>query len=195
MQYTKIEVEVPAGATEVWNTCPSYKGYEASNYGRVRSIPMGSIPVSTLGKNRKKDRVLSQRLNPGGYSIVTLYPSQRPTMRMVHALVLDAFVGPRPPGAMIQHIDGDKINNALSNLRYTTSLSPNGQSGGSATATPYIPAEEVWTVCYRGAPRLSAATLAELAVLITEAAPGEIIEVLPPPATEPDDTVSFNFDE
>jgi hypothetical protein len=31
-----------------------------------------------------------------------------------------AFVGPRPPGLEIRHLDGDPGNNALNNLRYGT---------------------------------------------------------------------------
>lgn len=38
----------------------------------------------------------------------------------VHPLVLEAFVGPRPPGMEACHADGNKTNNALSNLRWDT---------------------------------------------------------------------------
>jgi FixJ family two-component response regulator len=31
-----------------------------------------------------------------------------------------AFVGPRPPGAHVAHYDGNRRNNALSNLRYAS---------------------------------------------------------------------------
>jgi hypothetical protein len=54
---------------------------------------------------------------------------QRPYLRVclrnrrlfrVHVLVLEAFVGPRPPGMVCCHGDGDPTNNALSNLRWDT---------------------------------------------------------------------------
>lgn len=35
-------------------------------------------------------------------------------------LVLEAFVGPRPPGLDGCHNDGNKLNNSLSNLRWAT---------------------------------------------------------------------------
>lgn len=38
----------------------------------------------------------------------------------VHAVVLNAFVGPRPDGMVCRHLDDDKTNNALSNLCWGT---------------------------------------------------------------------------
>lgn len=40
--------------------------------------------------------------------------------RLVHHLVLEAFVGPRPNGMEACHTDDDFSNNALSNLRWDT---------------------------------------------------------------------------
>jgi hypothetical protein len=40
--------------------------------------------------------------------------------RKVYHLVLEAFVGPRPPGTEAMHLDGDRASNALSNLRWGT---------------------------------------------------------------------------
>jgi hypothetical protein len=42
--------------------------------------------------------------------------------RPVHQLVLEAFVGPRPDGALGCHWDDDHENNDLSNLRWCTPL-------------------------------------------------------------------------
>lgn len=40
--------------------------------------------------------------------------------RLVHHLVLEAFVGPKPDGAECRHLDGDPLNNALTNLAWGT---------------------------------------------------------------------------
>jgi hypothetical protein len=46
----------------------------------------------------------------------------RDAERTVHSLVLRAFVGPRPPEHQIDHGDGVKTNNRLSNLEYVTAV-------------------------------------------------------------------------
>ncbi|QZE10566.1 hypothetical protein SEA_SCOOBYDOOBYDOO_251 [Mycobacterium phage ScoobyDoobyDoo] len=42
--------------------------------------------------------------------------------RLVHRLVLEAFVGPCPPGMETRHLDDDPSNNRLSNLCWGTRL-------------------------------------------------------------------------
>ena len=41
-------------------------------------------------------------------------------MRKVHQMVMETFVGPRPDGMETLHINGDKLDNRLVNLRYGT---------------------------------------------------------------------------
>jgi len=42
------------------------------------------------------------------------------TARLLHHLVLEAFIGMRPQGCETRHLDSDKSNNALSNLAWGT---------------------------------------------------------------------------
>ena len=42
--------------------------------------------------------------------------------RYIHHLVTEAFIGPRPAKHDVDHIDGDKTNNTVSNLRYVSRL-------------------------------------------------------------------------
>lgn len=51
---------------------------------------------------------------------VFLYGEDGPRNRFVHRLVLEAFIGPCPPGLECRHIDGDPSNNWLDNLCWET---------------------------------------------------------------------------
>jgi len=65
---------------------------------------------------QSKGRLLSQRLNPSGYRCVKMNHKQTP----IHSLVAELFHGARPDGLVINHIDGDKLNNRPNNLEYCT---------------------------------------------------------------------------
>jgi hypothetical protein len=53
---------------------------------------------------------------------VTLCSNGRQESWFVHQLVAAAFLGPRPDGLEVRHLDGDPLNNAVSNLAYGTRL-------------------------------------------------------------------------
>lgn len=42
------------------------------------------------------------------------------TSRNIHSVVAEAFIGPRPTGMVVRHVDGNRYNNAASNLAYGT---------------------------------------------------------------------------
>lgn len=101
-----------------------------------RSIPWTNdfYEVSDLGRVRSKDRVYERsngrpftaygRLLPvhwsDGYLRVRLNVPGFPKWHMVHKLVMETFVGPRPDGMVIRHLDGSATNCALTNLKYGT---------------------------------------------------------------------------
>lgn len=89
-------------AVEEWRPVEGHPGYEVSDHGRVRH---GA-------------RVLKCSPGPNGYR-KTRFGRGTPDL-YVHHLVLAAFVGPRPDGAVTRHLDGDELNNALANLVYGT---------------------------------------------------------------------------
>lgn len=104
--------------TEVWKAAPGYESlYEVSNQGRVRSVDR-TVTEST-GKTRiARGRVLKARPDGNGYPQVQLWSGNKAKLMRAHALVAAAFIGPRPDGQVIRHLDGDPSNNALSNLAY-----------------------------------------------------------------------------
>ena len=86
--------------------------YEVSDHGRVRCLPRKWVP---------KARILKVVHSPGKYPQVGLFNRPKRTLtRMVHQLVAEAFIGPCPDGMEICHLDGDRSNNRLDNLRYDT---------------------------------------------------------------------------
>jgi hypothetical protein len=102
---------------ERWIPVHRFEGsHEVSNLGRVRSLDHRD----RLGR-LFKGRMLSARLNMGGYEAVRLRTiSHKTATYPVHRLVLESFIGPRPPGYHCCHFDGDKTHNNLANLRWDT---------------------------------------------------------------------------
>ena len=58
--------------------------------------------------------------NKNGYLRVHLIRAGKTRSVFVHALVLLAFVGPRPLGYDIDHVNGVRSDNRLANLEYVT---------------------------------------------------------------------------
>lgn len=74
-------------------------------------------------KNRRKERwsrLTGDANNPNKQLRVTLYCNGRRTRAMVHHLVLEAFIGPRPPQLQGLHGNGYPPDNAVDNLRWGT---------------------------------------------------------------------------
>lgn len=88
--------------------------YQVSNMGRVRSHPNSKITGSKPGK------ILFQSCDNRGYSQVYLYFKYKQTTTKVHRLVVEAFLPKRGHGWQVNHLDGDKTNNRLSNLELCT---------------------------------------------------------------------------
>ena len=106
-----------------WATIPDYnQAYEISDTGLVRSIGR-VVPYGKNGRATYRERVLKQTKIKNGYFTVKLAYRGVTKTAYVHVLILLAFVGPRPETKVrgeISHLDGDKLNNALSNLVYGT---------------------------------------------------------------------------
>lgn len=104
---------------ERWLPVVGWEGlYEVSDHGRVRSVDR--VVPGRDGKTRTYRSVtLRPGKNPQGVPYVNLSNGEA-RVRRVHQLVLEAFVGPRPPGMVGCHWDDNKDNNAVANLRWDT---------------------------------------------------------------------------
>lgn len=110
-------------SAERWLPVPGWEGlYEVSDLGRVKSLGRWYVRRSDGARRWHHERVLTPSADNMGYPRVCLYAGGKETRYhvRVHALLMAAFVGPRPQGLDVCHRDGDKRNNVLSNLRYDT---------------------------------------------------------------------------
>lgn len=116
---------------EEWRPIAGYEGfYEVSDLGRVRSMPR--IVVSSSGRhNRMGGFVLNAWVGGPGYPMVGL----RQRSHLVHRLVLEAFIGPCPPGQMCRHLNGNRQDARLVNLCWGTQLENEGDKLVHGTRT------------------------------------------------------------
>lgn len=91
--------------------------YEVTDDGRVWSAPR--VVRQRDGLERPLlGRWLKPQKHSAGYGSVFLRREGNTYQRFVHHLVAEMFIGPRPLGLNIDHIDRNKSNNRVSNLRY-----------------------------------------------------------------------------
>lgn len=97
-----------------WKTTKGYEGlYEVSSDGRVRRLRF----INGI-HNFEKIKECKQTLNTYGYMTVNLCKNGKSNTKRVHRLVANAFLG--ESNLQVDHIDGNKQNNNLSNLEYVT---------------------------------------------------------------------------
>ena len=101
---------------ETWKPIEGFPLYEVSDEGNVRRV---------AGWQCKALRPRKQSLLPTGYPFMTLCRDSKKTMRYVHRLVAEAFIGSIPRGLTVNHKDGDKLNNRLDNLEIVTQAENN----------------------------------------------------------------------
>lgn len=78
----------------------------------------GAYMVSDIGRVRNCDGRLLAGQDTARYPKVVLKRGGKPTMKYIHRMVLEAFLGPCPDGYEARHLDGNRQNNRLSNLAW-----------------------------------------------------------------------------
>lgn len=102
---------------------PTFPGYRAGDNGSVWSC-LKQVGLGIGNGSRFEIGSTWRRMRPGRHSGGRLHLNLSRDGRFhtvsVHRLILEAFIGPCPPGMEACHYDGDPTNNALSNLRWDT---------------------------------------------------------------------------
>ncbi|MBD3880043.1 MAG: HNH endonuclease [Quinella sp. 1Q5] len=92
---------------EEWKPIPDWQGYEVSNFGRVKSF-------------KTKPRIMKPAFDKGGYLQAVLSEDDKAKFFRVNRLVALCFI-PNPENKPhVNHIDGNKFNNHVSNLEWAT---------------------------------------------------------------------------
>ena len=87
---------------EMWKPIDGHH-YSVSSFGRVR--------------NDKFDKILKNSIKSNGYMVVDLYKNGKRKTVTVHRIVAKAFHKNPENKSCVDHVNGNKKNNHISNLR------------------------------------------------------------------------------
>ena len=87
----------------------AFENYEVSNLGNVRRLLKSGIYIN-----------IECSISNRGYKYFQLNRNKKRINFYVHYLVIEKFKGDRPEKLVIDHIDRNKLNNHIDNLRYVT---------------------------------------------------------------------------
>ena len=98
----------------IWHDIPGFSDYQVTESCIIRKRNLVSHGNGKLELSQTTD---------GNYLGVKIKDDEGKWKRVkVHVLMMMTFVGPRPKGFVINHIDGNKENNKIENLEYCTNL-------------------------------------------------------------------------
>lgn len=107
---------------EIWRQVNDYPAYQVSNLGNVRSVDR--TVVDNHCNRLFKGKLLKQTIltNKKGYQCLYVTLSKNGLTRkfLVHRLVAEAFIDNPDNKEQVNHIDGNPLNNVVTNLEWCT---------------------------------------------------------------------------
>lgn len=105
---------------EIWKDIPDYEGYyQVSNLGNFRSLPR-IVKYKSNGTRRYPGKSLLTETAKDGYQRIVLMKDGIRIRYQAHRLVALTFISNPENKPFINHIDGNKSNNVISNLEWCT---------------------------------------------------------------------------
>lgn len=110
---------------EIWHPCAGFEThYEVSNLGNVRSIER-MVRHHKGGVKLSPSKILKKAKNSAGYEIVSFCVDGIKSNQSVHRLVARAFIPNESNKPQVNHKNGCKADNQVTNLEWVTA-SENG---------------------------------------------------------------------
>lgn len=96
---------------ETYKNIIDFENYEVSNFGNVR--------------NKKTNKILKPRIGKDGYHKIDIRKNYKRYTKKLHRLIAEAFIENLENKSQVDHIDNNKSNNNINNLRWATSQENN----------------------------------------------------------------------
>lgn len=104
---------------EIWKDIVGYEGYyQVSSHGRIKSLERYVKHV--FGERINKERIRKQAIGNSGYYFVPLSKFGINKSKDIHRLVAIHFVDGYNEGLIVNHKDGNRLNNYYENLEWVT---------------------------------------------------------------------------